>query len=127
MKSFIAIVGVSDGRVTKYADFDTLADANAHAVKFGGFTHETLDGPIGYWVVDGNSITLDTDQEAADILAAKWARIRAERDALLAASDYTQVADAPGDTAAWATYRQALRDVPTATSPDDVVWPTEPN
>ena len=126
MKSFIAIVGVSDGRVTKYADFDTLADANAHAVKFGGFTHETLDGPIGYWVVDGNSITLDTDQEAADILAAKWARIRAERDALLAASDYTQVADAPGDTAAWATYRQALRDVPTATSPDDVVWPTEP-
>jgi hypothetical protein len=127
MKSFIAIVGVSDGRVTKYADFDTLADANAHAVKFGGFTHETLDGPIGYWVVDGNSITLDTDQEAADILAAKWARIRAERDALLAASDYTQVADAPSDTAAWATYRQALRDVPTATSPDDVVWPTEPN
>lgn len=56
-----------------------------------------------------------------------WLDIRQQRNALLAASDYTQVADAPGDTAAWATYRQALRDVPTATSPDDVVWPTEPN
>jgi hypothetical protein len=56
-----------------------------------------------------------------------WLEIRQQRNALLAASDYTQVADAPGDTAAWATYRQALRDVPTATSPDDVVWPTEPN
>ena len=71
------------------------------------------------------------DAEEAAFAAAeparKWARIRAERNALLAASDYTQVADAPGDTAAWATYRQALRDVPTATSPDDVVWPTEPN
>ena len=127
MKSFIAIVGVSDGRVTKYADFDTLAEADAHAVKFGGFTHETLDGPIGYWVVNNNSITLDTDQEAADILAAKWARIRAERDALLAASDYTQVADAPGDTAAWATYRQALRDVPSQSDVDNITWPTEPS
>ena len=31
---------------------------------------------------------------------------RSERDILLSASDWTQVADAPVDQAAWATYRQ---------------------
>ena len=128
MKSFVAIVGVSGEKVTKYADFSTVEDANAHAVKFGGFSHKTPDGPVDYWKVDGNSITLDTDQEAADILAAKWTRIRAQRDALLASSDYTQVADAPGDTSAWATYRQALRDIPASQSDvDNITWPTEPD
>ena len=51
--------------------------------------------------------------------------VRAERDALLAASDWTQVADAPVDQAAWATYRQALRDVPSQIGfPENVDWPT---
>jgi hypothetical protein len=46
------------------------------------------------------------------------------RDRLLAASDWTQVADAPVDAAAWATYRQALRDVPQqAGFPDNITWP----
>jgi hypothetical protein len=71
------------------------------------------------------------DAEEAEFVAAeparKWARIRAERDALLAASDYTQVADAPGDTAAWATYRQALRDVPSQSDVDNITWPQEPS
>jgi len=54
-------------------------------------------------------------------------QVRAERDALLAASDWTQVADAPVDQAAWAVYRQALRDVTAqAGFPDAVVWPTKP-
>lgn len=52
---------------------------------------------------------------------------RAERNALLAASDWTQVADAPVDQAAWAAYRQALRDIPQqAGFPHDVVWPEQP-
>ena len=56
-----------------------------------------------------------------------WDDIRRERDGLLAACDWTQVADAPVDAAAWATYRQALRDVPQDfASPDEVVWPTAP-
>ena len=59
--------------------------------------------------------------------ALAWDGVRAERDRLLAASDWTQVADAPVDAAAWAAYRQALRDVPQDfDSPDDVVWPTPP-
>lgn len=54
--------------------------------------------------------------------------IRAERNHRLAVSDYTQLADAPGDTAAWATYRQALRDISAQDGfPFTVTWPTEPS
>ena len=52
---------------------------------------------------------------------------REMRDGLLYNSDWTQVADAPVDQAAWATYRQALRDVTQqAGFPNDVVWPVTP-
>ena len=55
------------------------------------------------------------------------AEIRTERDAKLTESDWTQVADAPVDQAAWATYRQALRDIPSqAGFPNEVIWPVEP-
>ena len=39
-------------------------------------------------------------------------RMRLHRDRLLKESDWTQLADAPVDREAWATYRQALRDFP---------------
>ena len=53
--------------------------------------------------------------------------IRAKRDILLSKSDWTQVTDAPVDQAAWATYRQALRDIPSqAGFPNEVTWPVEP-
>ena len=56
-----------------------------------------------------------------------WAQVRAERDRLLAACDWTQVADAPVDAQVWADYRQALRDVPQDfASPDEVVFPAVP-
>jgi hypothetical protein len=42
----------------------------------------------------------------------KWEQIKLWRNAALAASDWTQTLDAPVDKAAWATYRQALRDLP---------------
>lgn len=53
---------------------------------------------------------------------------RDTRNVLLAATDWTQVADAPVDQPAWATYRQALRDVTgQAGFPDAIQWPTAPN
>ena len=55
------------------------------------------------------------------------AQARAQRNSLLAASDWTQVADAPVDAAAWAAYRQALRDVPQQDGfPSNVEWPSKP-
>jgi len=57
----------------------------------------------------------------------QWKAIRAERDRRLAASDWTQVSDAPVDAAAWAAYRQQLRDLPqNYILPSDVEWPQEP-
>ena len=50
-----------------------------------------------------------------------------ERDRLLASSDWTQVADAPVDQAAWAAYRQELRDLPDQSGfPEKVIWPIRP-
>lgn len=49
------------------------------------------------------------------------------RNKLLSTSDWTQVADAPVDASAWATYRQALRDVPQQEGfPDNITWPEAP-
>lgn len=48
------------------------------------------------------------------------AEMRQLRDALLVASDWTQIPDSPltdAQRAAWATYRQALRDAPASWTP----------
>jgi hypothetical protein len=56
--------------------------------------------------------------------------MRAERTRRLAACDWTQVADAPltpEQRAAWAAYRQALRDYPEAWAADPAApWPVAP-
>jgi len=71
-------------------------------------------------------------QQEAAYKAAKDAEqaksVRADRDAKLAASDWTQGKDiAENISTAWATYRQALRDVPAqAGFPWNVTWPTQP-
>lgn len=53
--------------------------------------------------------------------------VREKRDEALAASDWTQVDDAPVNKAAWSTYRQALRDIPSqAGFPSSVTWPSKP-
>jgi len=84
--------------------------------------------------------TIDKTFEAA-IQTAKtdednrWAAVRAYRNSLLTACDWTQIPDVPLDDEqrkAWQTYRQALRDIPQQlgdgkpASPDDVVWPDKP-
>jgi hypothetical protein len=55
------------------------------------------------------------------------AQVRTDRNALLSASDWTQVADAPVDKAVWATYRQSLRDITAqAGFPWTINWPIAP-
>lgn len=55
------------------------------------------------------------------------AAIRTQRNDLLSKSDWTQIADSTADKAAWATYRQELRDVTAqAGFPWNVTWPVEP-
>lgn len=52
---------------------------------------------------------------------------RTKRNTLLAASDWTQVADAPVNKTSWAAYRQELRDITSqAGFPTTIDWPVEP-
>ena len=82
-------------------------------------------------------IPYTTEEQAEyDIYKAAWtagandrqaAEVRAERNVKLTNSDWTQIIDATANKAAWATYRQALRDIPTQIGfPDNVIWPTQP-
>jgi hypothetical protein len=68
---------------------------------------------------------LGNDDEVSDDLY--LIRLRYWRDGELARTDWTQVADAPVDQAAWATYRQALRDLPTSNAdPRKIELPVAP-
>ena len=69
-----------------------------------------------------------------------YKKLRERRDNLLQISDWTQFSDSPLDStkkAEWATYRQALRDLPSNVTDDNVKdvtddrshssWPTKPS
>jgi len=63
----------------------------------------------------------------ARIDAETASNVRRDRNSKLSACDWTQLADSMADKAAWATYRQALRDIPSQDGfPWNVTWPTEP-
>jgi hypothetical protein len=83
--------------------------------------------------VNGVELPL-SDDDLAQIVIDKatapehqWAHVRSDRNARLSASDWTQLPDAPVDAAAWAAYRQALRDITTQTDPFAIVWPEGPS
>jgi hypothetical protein len=74
-------------------------------------------------------LQVDAAKEAA-LAAQQMEQLRAERNNKLSLCDWTQVADAPlsvEQKAAWAAYRQELRDLPEntedAANPE---WPSQP-
>jgi hypothetical protein len=70
-------------------------------------------------VVDATPPGAETDALAQEV--------RSKRNKMLADCDWTQLPDAPVDKEAWATYRQALRDITEQDGfPEDVEWPTRP-
>jgi len=57
----------------------------------------------------------------------KWEQIKLWRNAELSRTDWTMHTDAPTDKVAWATYRQALRDLPAqAGLAEEAVFPAQP-
>ena len=61
-------------------------------------------------------------------LEQQFAYVRAVRNAELTATDWTQIADSTADKAAWATYRQALRDLPAQNAdPKKIKFPVVSN
>ena len=102
--------------------------SNKSSTPASGYAEVQSDDYIDqlHWYYDAATDTFsgpnDAEQNALDMQA-----LRSQRDELLAQSDWTQVADAPVDAAAWATYRQALRDLPAnTTDPRNPTWPTKP-
>jgi hypothetical protein len=80
----------------------------------------------GVWTQQWFVVSLDAEQIAAKD-AAQASAVRSERNAKLAASDWTQLADTTADKTAWAAYRQDLRDVTAqAGFPWTINWPTQP-
>jgi hypothetical protein len=114
---------------------DQVAHFGVHQLKlvtppyFDSATQQREHGPAllidGVWTQNYIVTNLDADESAAKV-GEQWTVIRAERNALLVASDWTQVADAPVDAVAWAVYRQALRDITEQTDPFNIVWPIPP-
>tara|TARA_B000000532_G_scaffold172243_1_gene139412 strand:- start:288 stop:575 length:288 start_codon:yes stop_codon:yes gene_type:complete len=61
----------------------------------------------------------------AQITAQKWELVRIERNRRLQESDWRAMSDLTLSDD-WKTYRQALRDVPTQSDPDNIEWPNVP-
>lgn len=120
-----AVYDISTKRVVSWKDPErhTIESLSSGAADLGFAVIEAparIEGPCE--VVDSQVVPLAVDQAA---ISARQAR--AQRNHLLAASDWTQVVDAPVNQSAWATYRQALRDVPAqANFPDNITWPEPP-
>ena len=88
---------------------------------------EALTGD--YKVVEGahtySPTTISEEQALANILQ----QVRGNRDALLAASDWTQLADSPLSSSKkteWAVYRQQLRDITDSSDLANVEFPATP-
>lgn len=78
-------------------------------------------------VQNGKVVGRDPAALEAAAIAQAWTELYDKRLRRLYASDWTQVPDAPVDRAAWAAYRQALRDLPQNTpDPRYPVWPEPP-
>lgn len=94
-----------------------------------GLTVLTLDTPIDprEWHVAGGVLVaglqdLRTEEKA-------WRDVRRQRDELLTSCDWITVRAierAEPVPTAWATYRQALRDITEQTDPFNITWPTPP-
>jgi len=90
-----------------------------------------------YKGVHGGRIQFTAEEETArDAEEEAWsanennriaARVREERDRLLAETDYLALSDVTMSSA-WTTYRQALRDIPAQEGfPNTITYPTKPS
>jgi len=103
------IISTGSSNVTDVADIGKTSD---QTVVEGTYS------PGQYRFVEGTATAID--ENPLDY-------VRSQRVFLLSESDWTQVADSPlsdSKKAEWATYRQALRDLP---STDPISFPTEPS
>lgn len=93
----------------------------------GEFVLETTANARLEMVVDGKVVSRPKEEVESELFLRTILSARKKRNDLLLESDWTQVPDAPVDQAAWATYRQLLRDITAQDNfPFDITWPNPP-
>jgi len=102
-------------------------EGNPITVSFNQSGHivSDLEGTHYHLKWDGSKIVKDDDALTAYQTAEKWKSVRDDRNRRLAETDYLALKDNTL-SANWKTYRQALRDVPSQSDPDNITWPTKP-
>ena len=111
----------------------TDEDGNTRTISFNESDHIHQDGTFSLtW--NGSEIVKDDTAKAAHDLAEEWKQIRAERNRLLAETDWVVIKARENGgqvSSAWRTYRVALRDIPSeqsdATKYSEITWPTKPS
>jgi len=91
-------------------------------LNFPGMAHFDNCPPGTTHIINGEPQRRPVIKTEADQLR----EIRRTRNQLLQLTDWTQMADSPGDKAAWKNYRKALRDFPATCDPHNPIWPTPP-
>ena len=126
---------LNGAQATVSAPYGVSTRSGVEEVKGQWFT-KFIAGPVFTDTTDeeGKVTTTAADNEAAykaNIDAQAAEAVRTSRDTLIANTDWTQLADSQlSDSvkADWVTYRQALRDLPTASGfPHTMTWPKEPS
>lgn len=88
-----------------------------------------LDGSQDHLIGDLIPVTPEEAKETIrQNLFLTWDDIKATRDALLKACDWSDLPNSPvKNRPAWLRYRQELRDLPqNFKTPQDVIWPNKP-
>lgn len=98
----------------------------------GNWFTKFVVGPTFTTTTDEEGVVTTADEKMAayraNVDAQVAERVRDARNQKLADTDWTQLADSSADATAWATYRTALRDLPSTEGfPHNVTWPTEPS
>lgn len=93
------------------------------------YTKNVSEGTPEFSGNSWNQVWVVSDASQAEIderLATQWSEVRSQRNAILQATDWTQLPDSPADKAAYEVYRQQLRDVTQQPDPFNITWPVKP-
>jgi|TARA_A100000172_G_scaffold5668_3_gene3255 hypothetical protein len=124
---------VIDEALVNSLGYDWVYDSTQPSVTppYESVVRDGVEQVSGKWQTKFKVETADADGKTAIDNRSAISR-RSERDELLKDSDWTQLADKAGladsKVTEWATYRQSLRDLPTASGwPHTHTLPTKPS
>ena len=110
-------------------------DGSSGEIEYNDGTPNATMSEIGIYsqaeTTFNNEIKRLEDISPVNTTTYQWQMLRNQRDDKLLLCDWTQGNDSPlgsSKKTEWATYRQALRDLPANTSdPKNPTWPSEPS